>query len=320
MNMHELVSRLKELAHELGRTPTQRDFEESGVSKRQIQKQKYSEIVKAAGLEPNKYSQTTSPVEVIIRPPKILVFDIECTGMILDSYGLYNQNHSHKDIIEDWSLLSYAAWFTDEEEICYHDNRNSIDYKNDIEVVKSLYDIVAQADIIVGHNSDRFDLKKLNTKAEKYELPPRPDPIQYDTLKMLKSRYALPSNSLEYAAKYFDLKEKKSLHGKFPGKALFDGCRAGNLEAWNECEEYNKQDVKVTWELFQRLAKHDKKINLTSFYQKQTCSCGNQDFFKNGLKYLKNGVFQIWRCKQCSKCFIGKENLIDKDIRRGFYK
>jgi DNA polymerase elongation subunit (family B) len=320
MDLHSLVIKLKELGRELGKTPTQRDFEESGISKRQIQKHKYSEIVKSAGLEPNKYSQNTDPVEVIIRPPKILVFDIECTGMILDSYGLYNQNHSHKDILEDWSLLSFAAWFIDEEEIHYFDNRESPDYKDDIEVVKRLYDIVARADIVVGHNSDRFDLKKLNTKAEKYELPPRPDPIQYDTLKMLKSRYALPSNSLEYAAKYFDLKERKSLHGKFPGKALFDGCRAGNLEAWIECEAYNKQDVKVTWELFQRLAKHDKRINLTSFYQKQTCSCGNQEFYKNGIKYSRNGSFQIWRCHTCSKCFIGKENLIDKDLRKGFFK
>jgi hypothetical protein len=135
---------------------------------------------------------------------------------------------------------------------------------------------------------------------------------------MLKARYALPSNSLDYAARYFELKERKSLHGKFPGKMLFDECKKGNLEAWNELEAYNKQDVKVTWELFQRLAKHDKKINLNAFYQKQTCICGNQEFFKNGLKYARNATYQIWRCKVCSKCFIGKENLIEKDIRKGF--
>lgn len=318
LTFHDLVCSLRELAKELGRTPTQSEFEKSGISKRQIQKYKYSEIVKAVGLEPNKYSQTTQPVEVVIRPPKILVFDIECTGMILESYGLYNQNHSHKDIIEDWSILSYAAWFTDEDGIHYQDNRNNPDYRDDRAIIEGLHNLISQADWIVGHNSDKFDLKKFNTKAEKYNLPSRHDPVQYDTLKMLKARYALPSNSLDYAAKYFELKERKSLHGKFPGKMLFDECKKGNLEAWNELEAYNKQDVKVTWELFQRLAKHDKKINLNAFYQKQTCICGNQEFFKNGLKYARNATYQIWRCKVCSKCFIGKENLIEKDIRKGF--
>jgi DNA polymerase elongation subunit (family B) len=320
MDLHSLVSKLKDMANEMGKTPTMREFIASGVSKRQIQKHKYSEIVKAAGLEPNKYAQTTDPVEVISRPPKILVFDIECTGMILESYGLYNQNHNHKDIIEDWSMLSYAAWFVNEDKIHYLDNRYSLDYRDDRQIIEGLYHLISQADWIIGHNSDKFDIKKFNTKAEKYELPARHDAIQYDTIKMLKARYALPSFSLDYAAQYFELKERKSSHGKFPGKSLFNECKNGNQDAWLELEQYNKQDVKVTWELFQRLAKHDKRINLTAFYQKQTCICGNQSFFKNGLKYARNGVFQSWRCHQCSKTFVGKENLIDKDIRKGFMK
>jgi len=320
IEVHEIVSKLKELASELGKTPTIRQFEKSGISKRQINKHGYNNLVMMAGLEPNKHSQSTDPVEVIIRPPKILVFDIECTGMIIESYGLYNQNHNHKDIIEDWSLLSFAAWFTDENQIHYADNRDNSGYKDDKHLVEKLHKLISEADWIVGHNSDKFDLKKLNAKAEKYELPPRPDPIQYDTLKMLKARYALPSYSLDYAAKYFELKEKKSAHRNFPGKMLFDQCKAGNIDAWNELESYNCQDVKVTWELFQRLAKHDKRINLTSFYQKQTCICGNQEFYKNGIKYAKNAAYQIWRCRNCSKCFIGKENLIDKDIRKSFFK
>jgi DNA polymerase elongation subunit (family B) len=319
LDEHDIVQKLKELASEMGKTPTLLEFSKV-ISKRQINKHGYINLCNKAGIEHNKHTQSTDPVEVIIRPPKILVFDIECTGMILESYGLYNQNHSHKDIIEDWSLLSFAAWFTDEEDITYADNRENPDYRDDKQLVTKLHDLISQADWIVGHNSDKFDLKKFNTKAEKYELPPRPDPVQYDTLKMLKARYALPSNSLDYAAKYFDLKERKSGHGKFPGKMLFDECKKGNPEAWIELEAYNKQDVRVTWELFQRLAKHDKRINLTSFYQKQTCICGNQSFFKNGIKYSRNAAHQIWRCHQCSKCFLGKENLIDKDIRSGFLK
>jgi DNA polymerase elongation subunit (family B) len=320
VTFHDLVVKLRELSQELGRTPTLREFVATGISKRQIDKYKYSKIVEAVGLTPNKHAQVTDPVEVIIRPPRILVFDIECTGMIIESYGLYNQNHNHKDIIEDWSLLSYAGYFPLQDEMHYMDNRFSLDYKDDRQVVDGLHHLLSTADIIIGHNSDKFDLKKFNTKAEKYELGDIYDPIKYDTIKMLKAKYALPSNSLDYAARYFDLKERKSSHGKFPGKSLFDECKKGNIEAWEELKLYNKQDCLVTWELFQRLAKHDRRINFNSFYQKSTCSCGGQEFFKNGLKYAKNGAFQIYRCRACSKSFIDKTNLLNKDIRSDFLK
>jgi hypothetical protein len=320
MELHELVSRLKGLASELDKTPTQREFVDSGISKRQINKFKYSEIVRAAGLEPNKHGTKTEGIEPVIRPPKILVFDIECTGMILESYGLYNQNHNHKDIIEDWSLLSYAAWFVGEEEIHYMDNRYGLDYRDDRQIVEGLHHLINEADWIIGHNSDRFDLKKFNAKSEKYLLDDIHEKTQWDTLKMLKSKYSLASNSLDYAAKYFDLKERKSGHGKFPGKSLFDECKKGNMEAWQELELYNKQDVKVTWELFQRLAKKDKRINMQSFYQRQVCICGNEKFHKDGFRFTRQGRFQIYRCNQCSKTFTAKENLIDKNMRGRFFK
>lgn len=320
IDKHELVSSLKRLALELGKTPTLKEFEASGISKRQIQKHKFSELCKLAGLEANKYSAVTDPIDVVIRPPKIFYFDIECTGMIIESYGLYNQNHNHKDIIEDWSLLSFAGMYEGEEKIHYLDNRDSADYRDDRKIVEALHSLLRDADWVVGHNSDKFDIKKFNTKAEKYNLEAIPEFTQHDTIKMLKKKFALPSYSLDYAARYFDLENKKSSHGKFPGKSLFDECKAGNLEAWKECEAYNKQDVLVTRELFLRIAKHFPNLDLSTFYQKQTCSCGNTLFYKNGLRYRRSGVFQIWRCSKCSKCFLSKENLIDKDLRKSFYK
>src|SRR5574343_334685 len=317
MELHELVAKLKALAQQLGKTPTSREFIASGVSGRQIHKYKFSEILKASGLSEERSSNTVEPE---IRPPKILVFDIECTGMILESYGLYNQNHSHKDIIEDWSLLSYAAWFVGEESIHYMDGRYSADYRDDRQIVEGLHYLLSQADIVIGHNSDKFDLKKFNAKSEKYQLPDLPPFTQYDTIKMLKSKYALASFSLEYAAKYFDLKERKSGHGKFPGKALFDECKRGNMKAWEELELYNKQYVRVTWELFSRLAKKDKRVNFQAFYYTPVCVCGGRKFVKDGFRYNRQGKFQVRRCSECSKTFVEKQNIIDKDIRKGFYQ
>lgn len=71
MELHELVAKLKALAHKLGKTPTSREFIASGISGRQIHKYKFSEILKASGLSEERSSNTIEPE---IRPPRILVF------------------------------------------------------------------------------------------------------------------------------------------------------------------------------------------------------------------------------------------------------
>ena len=123
-NLHDLVAKLKDLSKELnGRTPTLREFVASGASKRQVQKHKYSELVKAAGLEANKHAQTTEPVEPVIRPPRILFFDIETAPLTGYTWGVYEQNVIK--VLQDWFILSYAAKFNDDERFFYLDQRFS---------------------------------------------------------------------------------------------------------------------------------------------------------------------------------------------------
>lgn len=319
IDVHELVKRLKALSSELdGRTPTLREFEQSGVSKRQILKHKYSELCKMAGLEINKHAQTTEPIEPVIRPPRILIFDIETSYMLVKTYSLRTDYISHKNIVNDWHLLSYAGKFRGEDKFYYLDQRYAQDKSDDRQLAEGLHDLISQADILVGHNLDRFDLKKFNTRAAKYNLPPIAPKITHDTLKILRKYFALSSNSLEYAAKFLQLKNRKSSHGKFPGDSLWEECLKGNVEAWEECRLYNQQDCAVTEELFDFLAKYEPSINYQAFYQAQVCQCGSEKFFKDGFKYTRQGKFQVFRCHKCSKTFQGKENLIDKDMRSRF--
>jgi DNA polymerase elongation subunit (family B) len=320
MDIHSLVSKLKELANEMGKTPTLREFVASGVSKRQIQKHKFSEICKAAGLEPNPRSQTTSPIEPVIRPPRILYFDIETSYMVVKTYRLKTDYISHKNIISDWHFLSYAAMFEGEDTIYYLDQRFAEDKSDDRQLIEGLHDLLSQADIVVGHNIDGFDLKKFNTRAAKHGLDPLPPFQTHDTLKIARKFFSFSSNSLSFVAKFLGLDNHKSEHGKFPGDSLWEECMKGNFEAWDECMAYNQQDVRVTRDLYLYLAKYDPRINHQSFYQKTTCSCGSQSFYKDGHRFTKQGKFQIYRCHECGKTFTAKENLIDKDLRKGFFK
>lgn len=319
-DLHTLVAKLKTLANEMGRTPTSAEFVNiDGVSKRQVTKHKYSEIVRLAGLTPNKYAQTTDPVEVVIRPPIICYLDIETSFMLAKIYQCKTEYVHHKNIVKHWHLYSYAATLEHEPETFFYlDQRYSPDIKDDRQIIEAMHDIISKSDIISGHNVKRFDLKKFNTRAALYNLDPIPEKIIWDTLPMFKRHFDLASYSLAFICKYFNFKNQKLEHSG----DMWDRCEAGELSAWEENEKYNKMDVSAQREALHFIAKFDPSINLQQFYQRQVCICGNEHFFKDGFKYTRQGRFQVYRCKNkaCSKTFTAKENLIDKDMRKRFTK
>jgi DNA polymerase III epsilon subunit-like protein len=324
MDIHSLVQKVKGLEKETGKTPTRQELISSGVSDWQLRKIKFSTILDAAGMTSVKYDKKEDnevKLEMLIRPPNILYFDIESVGLEVKTYSLKTDYISPKNVLKDWSLLSYAASFeSDPEKFYYLDQRFNDDKRDDEQLAIGLHAVLTKSDIIIGHNVDSFDLKKFNTKAAKYGLEPLSQKITYDTLKIARKYFAVTSNSLWFLANFFNLPNRKSEHGKFPGAELWDQCMAGNLEAWEENEDYNKQDVLTTRDLFKYLARYDSRINFQAFFQTPTCSCGNQDFYRDGEAFTRQGRFNVYRCTECKKPYTSKENLIDKETRKEFFK
>jgi DNA polymerase elongation subunit (family B) len=324
MSAHLLVSQLKELANELNEVPSQVEFlHRFSLTRWQVEKHGgWHRLCEMAGVKPrggiNQYKKISL---VQPREPKVLVFDIETSAMLVKVYGLKQNGFiPHKRIKKLWHLYSYAGKFLYHDPIYYLDNRFSKDVTDDRQLIEGLHDLISRADILCGHNLDRFDIKKFNTRAAKWGLPAIIKKPTFDTLKLLKKRYDLPSYSLDYVGKYFEFKNRKSGHGKYPGDELWDALDENIPDAWEECEEYNKQDVLVTEELFFFLAKNDSLSHFQAFTQKPSCSCGSQNFYKDGETSTKQGLFQVYRCHDCKSPFVGKENLIDKDLRKGFFK
>lgn len=317
MDTHEIVSRLKRLACDLGKTPTCNEFVRSGVSKRQIQKHGYTNLVKMAGLKPNLNSQQREPSQIEIRPPKILILDIETAPLLVRCYGLWNQNISTGFIQKDWYILSFAAKWANEKKVYYIDTRDN--HEDDSKVCKFAWDLISEADIIVGHNSDRFDLKKLNTRFEKHKLPPMPKKKSIDTLKIAKKYFAFTSNKLDFIAKFLGVEGKRKSK-KYTQQEMWNGCCDGVLDCFKENKKYNIQDIKVTENVFDALKRWDESLNFQAYTQMAQCICGSKEFYKDGFNYTKQGAFQRYRCKDCDKTFIDKQNLIDKEVRKEFFK
>ena len=320
MDLHDIVSQIKIISRELDKTPTIIEFiSRSNVSKRQINKHGWNNLCKMAGLHPNQSSQQRKPVELEIRPPKIFCFDIETAPILANVWQLWDQNVGLNQIEKDWSILSWAGKFLDEDEIHYADVRKRKDMSDDKAICKKLHKTLQGADMVLGHNSDKFDIKKINARFIYHGLPPLEFSKTIDTLKIARRFFKFTSNKLEYLAKYLKCTPKSS-HAKFHGFNLWKECMAGNQEAFQEMEDYNRQDILTTIEIYDKLKAWDPSINFQSYIQSAECICGSKEFTMAGKKYTKQGAFQRYRCKACGKYFTDKENLIDKHTRKEFFK
>jgi hypothetical protein len=186
---------------------------------------------------------------------KVLVVDIETKPMTAKVWGLYDQNISLNQLVDEGGIFSWSAKWLGTSEVMYKDVKG--DMKKEKQLLKPLWKLMDEADIIIGQNSNKFDIKKLNAKFLEYKLG-SPSPYRkIDTLVMAKRNFSFVSNKLEWMSKKF-CKLKKLAHSKFPGFMLWDECGNGNPLAWKEMELYNKMDVEATEELFLVLSEFEK--------------------------------------------------------------
>lgn len=248
---------------------------------------------------------------------KILVVDIESSPMLLWGYGLFNQNFSPEMIEKDWNLLTYCAKFVGEDKIYYGD----IDPrggKTEYDILKEVWELFDQADILLGQNSNSFDIKKLNAKFFEHKIKPYSSFKKIDTLQIAKKSFKFSSNRLGYMTEKFNDDYKKIKHEKFPGISLFVECTRGNEDAWDCIKEYNLFDVLATEELYLKMQPWAAEHPVMTLYQdgyETTCSCGSTEFSKSGYAYTNVSKFTKYACDNCGKEYRDRINLVTKDAR-----
>jgi len=252
--------------------------------------------------------------------PKILILDVELSPIIAHVWALFDQNVGLNQIQKDWHLLSWAAKWHGETKIHYADQSKAKTIEDDKEILISLRELIDQADIIIGHNVKRFDLKKINARMIRHGIKPFNEATILDTLTMAKSQFAFTSNKLEYIAKYLGVGEK-SKHSEFNGHELWVECLRGNRKAWRTLKEYNINDVLITERVYEKLRPYCQTYN-TGVYlsdgEAVTCDCGSTKFHSNGYRRNRTGSYLRLRCIECGKNFMKKQNEIKHSERKLF--
>lgn len=261
-----------------------------------------------------------------IRKPqlKVLIFDIETAPMLGYVWGLWDNNVSLNMLKSDWYVLSWAAkWLYDApEKVMYEDQRKAKDIEDDSKLLKNIWKLLDEADVVITQNGKSFDVKKLNARFISHGFPPPSSFRHIDTKIIAKRHFAFTSNKLEYMTDKLCTKYKKLKHAKFSGFELWKQCLAGNLEAWNEMKEYNSYDVLSLEELYLVLQPWDNSINFDVFREDAItqCNCGSVEFTNNGFKYTNTGKFHRLICDACGAEYSDKTNLLSKDKKKSLRK
>jgi DNA polymerase elongation subunit (family B) len=253
-----------------------------------------------------------------MKKPRVLLVDIETAPILGYVWSIWEQNVGLNQIKSDWHLLSWAAkWLGDKpNKTMYMDQRNAKNISDDSGILKGIWKLLDEADVIITQNGKAFDQKKLNARFIMNGFKPPSSFKHIDTRQIAKSKFAFTSNKLEYMTDKLCTKYKKLKHSKFSGFELWSECLAGNLKAWKEMEKYNKYDVLSLEELYLKLQPWDNSLNYNLYDDSivpTICGCGSTEFHKNGYAYSSVGKHQRFSCKSCGAEVRGKTNLFSKD-------
>jgi hypothetical protein len=234
----------------------------------------------------------------------ILFWDIETSKMLLGEFALKNNGYiSPANIYEDWSIYCGAYKFSDQKNV----TTVSVTYKdlkNDKAIVKQLRDVLEDTRLIIAHNGDRFDLKKLNTRIAFYHLKPLDHKIlTFDTLKAAKKHFAFTSNRLDYLGRFLEVGRKMEHKMDDPWMKLLRGKDV--KETLAHMTEYCGHDVELLEAVYNRLKPYCAHPNLNGFNAEDRIACpncGSGHMQKRGTRVTRAGtLFQQYQCqdKEC---------------------
>lgn len=252
--------------------------------------------------------------------PKILTIDVETAPLKVNVWSMWQQGVSLNQIDNDWFILSFAAKWLNEsnDNIIYDDLRGIVHKEDDTKLLETMWLLLDEADVVLTQNGKKFDIKKINARFVMNGFQPPSSYKHIDTLEIAKRSFGFTSNKLEYMTDKLCV-NKKLKHQKYPGFELWRGMLNDELEAWDECESYNKMDIISLEELYFVIAPWDTKhvnFNLYSNNLETICRCGSTNIIKYGFAYTSVSKFQRYKCNDCGAESRSRDNLFSKEKRK----
>jgi uncharacterized protein YprB with RNaseH-like and TPR domain len=241
--------------------------------------------------------------------PRIIFYDIETAPSMGYYFDLYKEGNI-VSTVQSWFMLSFAYKVKGEKKIHYHCLADYPGYdrdkKNDKALVVDLHRLVfSNADCLIGHNIDRFDARKSKARFLAHNLPPTPPTKSIDTLKLARRVFKMDSNRLADIGNYLGLGGKVA----HTGWKLWEACIEGDRKAWAQMGRYNKRDVDLLEQVYDRLAPW--QPNPPILMSGDGCpNCGGHNVQRRGYNLARKSKTARMQCRDCAQWFSGNREAI----------
>ena len=197
-------------------------------------------------------------------------------------------------------LMSFAFKWLDKKQFIVRTLADYPGYKKhprcDKALCQELHKLLTEADLLVGHNSDSFDIKKANSRFLYHRLPVPAPYKTFDTLKAARKTFRFDSNKLDTLSQTL-FSEKKLPN---TGINLWVSCLNGDLRAWKIMAAYNKRDVVLLEKLYLEVRPWSNHPNLNLLTGHSACpTCQSMNVQARGLAIAKTRKRQRFQCQAC---------------------
>lgn len=250
--------------------------------------------------------------------PKILVFDVETSPKRAYVWRMFKENISatNGQLQSETFMLTWSAkWLFDDYIMSDKLTPKEVLEENDSRIVKSMWELFNEAQVVIAHNALGFDVKVLNTRFIRNGLTP-PTPYQIiDTLRHARKHFKFESNRLDYLGKIFNLGSKISTDF-----SLWERCMRGEEKALEEMRVYNDQDVKLLEEVYLHMrpfiSPHP-NLNLIIENNVSACpSCMSEDLNWNGKYHTYANTYNSFTCNSCGSIGRSRSNATPKKVKQ----
>lgn len=157
-----------------------------------------------------------------------------------------------------------------------------------------LHKLLDTAEIVIAHNGDSFDIRKINARFIIHKIKP-PSPYRtIDTKKEAKRIAYFDSNALNNLG--VDMGEGEKY--KHRGFDMWEGCMAGIKKDWNDMKRYNKRDVDLLERVYLRLRPWIKTHPRVDGIE--NCpSCGSNKLHSRGIRCFNKTRYTRLQCQSC---------------------
>ena len=245
---------------------------------------------------------SNSKPEAIHTGAKILILDIETMPAKSFIWDVWKQNIQPWQIISDWFIVTWAAkWLFEDKVYSGALTSREVKKQNDKRIMQSIWSLLNEADIVIAHNGQKFDIPKLNTRFLIHRISPPSPFVIIDTLKHYQKNFAFLHNKLDYLNMSLGIERKVETGGY----ELWVECYDGKQEALDKMLHYNIGDIRILENNYLILRPWIRPHpNVALFildeHEHRCPTCGSNKLKDEGKNYHTTAnVYGLFRCDDC---------------------